>query len=120
MAITAIHPDQTWEHIPESERESDDPTVFIYRALSAVELGQCNISASIEGFNLASANEVFRRGVCGARNFLDASGKEIEVRQKSGRVLDFSLMRQIPPGIVLELAGAILEKSYATGDDLKN
>lgn len=122
MAITAIHPDQTWEFIPESDRESGDPTTFILAPLSAIELGQCNIKASGEGFglDLNSANEIVRRALKGARNFLDMEGNEVNLRIMKGRPLDIPTVRKIPPGVVLELAGEVMRVTYATGDDLKN
>lgn len=117
MAITAISKLTAEDYIAQSDREDESPTRFRLRPLNGLQYmeviselsrgddGQLRISG--KGMKLA-----LQYGLVGWSNFRDSDGKEIKFNPVN--------VEKIPPVILSELAGEIINRSEIGEDERKN
>ena len=130
--IFAVCPDTTFEYVPESDRDSENPTAFSLRTLTIRELtkiedkvtrvsqNENTEEVTISVFTGTQSLESLRAGLRGWKNFCDAKGNEIEfVADKKGIPKDETLSL-IPADIRQELSSEILSRSRVTESERKN
>jgi hypothetical protein len=130
--ITAVDPKASWEYIAKEDRESDDPTIWILRGMTAREVQKIeDQGVSFDdksrkiGVLIGTKGLLYlRRGLMGVQNFRDASGNEIEFKAErvglhAGTASD-DFLDLIPVGIRNELIEEIQGKSKIGSDELGN
>lgn len=135
--VIALDPKATWEHIAKVDAESERPTVWILRGLTAGESQKIEDQTVIVEEHSGGSGKgsigyktgtrtllALRHGLIGVRDFYDAEGNAIEfeterVGLRAGLVSDNFLSR-IPDSVRTELANEIRERNSLSGDQLGN
>ena len=117
MEITAISKLTTADYIPENDKESSEPTAFKLKPLNGMQYMEViaelktdeNGEASLTGKGLGLA---IKFGLAGWDNFCDEDGKNLKFNRLN--------IVKIPPIILTELAGEIINRSEVGAEERKN
>ena len=117
MAITAISRLTTKDYVTEGDKDSDDQTVFKLKPLNGLQYMDViaelrtdeNGEAGLTGKGLGLA---IKYGLAGWENFNDEDEKELKFNKLN--------VSKVPPIVLTELAGEIINRSEAGGEERKN
>lgn len=115
MALTATPKLKSDWFIPESERESDNPTRFKYKPLDSEQFNEVLLHVSKDSDTITGKgmNLAVHYGLQDWENFLDPdTGKELKFSRMN--------MKRIPNSIFLDLANTIIKASDLEEDEEKN
>jgi hypothetical protein len=120
--VVAVDPQAPFNYILEEDRESEAPTVFKLKALSARELARIEDGVRLDlqrqEMTLRSGSkplDILAAGLVGWENLKDAQGKEVPFKAGDLACLDYLLPRWRG-----ELANAITEQTRLPEAEAKN
>ena len=121
MALTAIDPQKTVDYILEEDKNSDNPTIFKLKILSAREWSHAQDALrSKEEETEVEMGKYFytllRYGLAGWENFIDTEGHSIKFRKRG----DGSHLDILKPEWRNEIAIKIAEINTTTEEEEKN
>jgi hypothetical protein len=119
--MIALSAREEWDYVLESERGTENPTVFRLRPLTLVKRIEVEDMIGIRGCPYGSINaKVLRAGLAGWSSMSDRSGAEVRfVADRTGRITD-ELLERLPSLVCTELANEILTHSSLSEGDRKN
>ena len=132
MSITALSLHETEDYICEDDKKSKNPTVWKLgtyshkiRAYLLSLMGTMGDKDPDFQKTFDASIEAVRLGLKGWENFLDGNQKEIKfladaITESNTGGVDESLLNRIPQNILIELAGALIQKNMVSGTERKN
>jgi hypothetical protein len=114
--MLAITPRGEWNYIAESDRETDNPTVFKLRDLKQRE--RMTLFDEGKGFG-SKAFDIVKTSLIGVDNLLDGDGKSVPFKKDASGKADDEFLERIPWQIILEIAGAVVRGGELEDDEVE-
>jgi len=114
--MLAITPRGEWNYIAESDRETDNPTIFKLRDLKQRE--RMGLFDEGKGFG-SKAFDIVKTALIGVDNLLDGDGKPVAFKKDASGKADDEFLERIPWQIILEIAGAVVRGGELEDDEVE-
>ena len=118
MAIRVKHYEKQYEYIPLEDRNSENPTVFVFRRLSHEEMAKLedNLITMYQDQSVTIKNasyllNVIRLALVDVKNLLDENGKEIKLTFDDEGLVSSDFIELLPSDLLLELGSTIANVS---------